>query len=491
MVAHDNRISPMSLASAEKKTGNSIAALSPPGSVQEALRYGREHDWIGHHVATVLAMIYLFLLPLATMPKDAAFGVLAGWTLIRLPHTWRSFCAFKGMPIAWGLLAWVGWQALSFTWSHNLSQAWDELKVQRMLVTPLLLWPILDRAPWLVMAALAGALAQNGVQVMQELGWLAVHTSGEGRLRGLIHPIHSAMWFGVAMVWHLSAILNTRGRWRWASLLLLVISAAGLIATGSRGPWIGTAVALFAAMIVIPLRRPKTLRAALILAMAGTAGLVITWILGQGMIRPRLAEAQHEINEARHQEVYWTSAGLRLGLWSWAAEVWRSSPIIGVGAGGFPQAYQSLDSFHHACEIARDRSMREEVDGYDAAVEAGRDVTRLRGYKRGMRLYDNRFDYLTRDHAHSTYMHALASEGLVGFLLIVVVLLIIAWQCWNDRSDHPYSDGMLFTLICWIVGALFDCYELNGHQLGLIALVAALTLPGRPRVRWKWSAIGD
>ena len=47
---------------------------------------------------------------------------------------------------------------------------------------------------------------------------------------------------------------------------------------------------------------------------------------------------------------------------------------------------------------------------------------------------------------------------------------------------------MLFALLCWIGGAQFDCYELNGHQLGLIAFIAALTLPGRAVVRWRWSA---
>ena len=132
---------------AKQRTPQSASALSPSDlHTTEALRYGREYDWIGHHIATILAMVYLFLLPLMTMPKDAAFGVLAGWTIIRLPHTWRSYGALARMPILWVTLAWVGWQALSFLWSSDLSQAWDEFKVQRMLVTPLLLWPILDRA---------------------------------------------------------------------------------------------------------------------------------------------------------------------------------------------------------------------------------------------------------------------------------------------------------------------------------------------------------
>jgi O-antigen ligase len=397
----------------------------------------------------------------------------------------------------------VGWELLSFTWSGSLAQAWDEFKVQRMLVTPLLLWPILDRTPWLVMAALAGVFAQNGVQVLQEIGWVSMQTTGEGRLRGLIHPIHSGMWFGAAMIWHLSAALNTRGWWRWIALALIVVSCAGLLATGSRGPWIATVVAFPAALLVIPMRRPHTGRAALAIAGIGAGALVVVSVfalvtahsrpLGDhaGMITPRVREALREISEARERHVYWTSTGLRIGLWRWAVEVWRSSPLIGVGAGGFPRAYQQLDSFRRTCDIAIERSMNEEVTGYAQAKAAGEDVTKLRTYRRGFRLAENRIDYLTRDHAHSTYLHTLASTGVIGVALLALVLIVVLRQAWRDRPDHPYSDGMLLVLVCWVVGAQFDCYELNGHQLGLLGLIAALTLPGRPPVRWQWSAVDD
>lgn len=455
------------------------------------MRHGREYDWLGHHVAVALAMIYLFLLPLVTAPKDWAFAILTAWTLIRLPHTWRCYGAMLRMPLSWMMLAWVAWQATSFLWSHDLAQAWDELKVQRMLVTPLLLWPILDRAPWLVMAALAGVMAQNGVQVMQEFGWLSAPATGEGRLRGLLHPIHSAMWMGAAALWHLSAALNTGGWKRAASMGLLAISAAGLVATGSRGPWIAAAITLPAALLVIPLRRPATRHPAMVIGGVCVACLALTWILGHSMIKTRLQEAQREIDSARQQQVYWTSAGLRLGLWGWALEVWRDSPIIGVGAGGFPAAYQQLDSFKRACENAREQAMIEQVPGYAETKASGRDVTTLRAFRRGEREYEWRLDYLMRGHAHSTYLHNLASGGAVGLALVLAVLLTIGWQCLRDRPDYPYSDAMFFVLLSWAIGAQFDCYELNGHQLGLLMMVAALTLPGRAKVRWQPSAIGD
>ena len=269
----------------------------------------------------------------------------------------------------------------------------------------------------------------------------------------------------------------------------MAIALAGLIATGSRGPWIGTANALLLAIIIIPWRRPATRRSAMVLAAAGIVGIALSWVIGQDMIRHRVDEAQKEVHDARQQRVYWTSTGLRIGLWDWAAEVWRGSPVFGVGAGGFPGAYQSLESFKQACNSAREDSMRAHVVDYAAAVASGRDVTQLRGYRRTAREYEAKLDYLARDHAHSTYMHTLASEGAVGLALLFAVLITMGWQCWRDRPDHPYSDGMLFVLLCWSIGALFDCYELNGHQLGLLTFVMALTLPGRAAVRWSWSAV--
>ena len=48
----------------------------------------RRRDPVGHHVQFALAVLYLFLLPLATAPKDVAFGALLVYALLRLPKTW-------------------------------------------------------------------------------------------------------------------------------------------------------------------------------------------------------------------------------------------------------------------------------------------------------------------------------------------------------------------------------------------------------------------
>ncbi len=469
----------------------SPASAKLAAEIEHALRYGREYDWIGHHVATILAMLYLFLIPLATAPKEWAFALLAIWTVIRIPHTWRSYGALMFMPVVWVATLWMLWLFAGLMWSSDIEQGLGELKVLRVLAIPLLLWPILDRLPWLVLAALAGVLAQNGVQVLQEIGWISSPDSGEGRLRGLIHPIHSAMWFSAALLWHLSATCSTRGAWRWASVVLMASSLIGLIATGSRGPWIAMAVALPLMMGVVAVRRSHSRMPMLIVAAMAFVGIAGIWLTSPALIRDRLDDARQEITNAREHQVYWTSTGLRLALWGWAWEVWKTSPIVGVGAGDFPSEYPELASFKAAAAIAREQSLIEEVPGYAEAKAAGQDVTKLRFYRRGERHAANRLDYLLRGHAHSTYLQTLAAQGLIGLVLLAIMLGVIARQCWRDRTDHPYSDAMLFVLVCWVVGAQFDCYELNGHQLSLLALIATFTMPGRAAVRWKWSAVDD
>src|SRR5689334_7276427 len=143
-----------------------------------------------------------------------------------------------------------------------------------------MLWPVLDRLPWLIGSALLGVLAQNGVQLMQALGWMAPRTSDPAdRFAGLTHAIKTATWCCAAMCWNLSAILRATGLKRWASLGLFAAATAGLVLSGSRGPWIAAAVTMPLMLLTIVIRRPSIRRAAVILSIGGllVAGAAWPW----------------------------------------------------------------------------------------------------------------------------------------------------------------------------------------------------------------------
>ena len=106
-----------------------------PTTVAEALAYARRRDPIGDWAHTILALMYLAAMPLAPA-LTAVTGVgLAGYAILRLPHTWRTYTVLLRDPILWILVAFVSWYALSLTWSSDPAQGRDELRAARAVAT--------------------------------------------------------------------------------------------------------------------------------------------------------------------------------------------------------------------------------------------------------------------------------------------------------------------------------------------------------------------
>jgi O-antigen ligase len=429
------------------------AAWSPPrdeASVHDTLRYARRRDPIGHNIHTVLAAGYLSLLPLQTMPKDVAFAVLLAYALIRLPTTWRCYTALIRLPITWLLVAWAGWAALSLAWSADPRQGFDEFGAMRMLLTPVMLWPVLDRMRWLIGAALLGVLAQNIAQALQFLGWYNIRPEdGEaGRAGGWIHPIQTGTWCMAAICWNLAAVLTTRGGARIASLFLLVIACIGLILSQSRGPWLASGIVVPLTLVVIAIRRPESRRIAAVLAIVGVLAAAGAWPLAGNVVVSRIQQAWSELDEQRLDETPWSGTAVRLGLWTWAWEIFTDRPLAGAGAGSFRLACAELPSFQETIRRANE-------------------------------LNPKRVDRIPRDHAHSTYLHTLATLGAVGGVILLATIVLLLRQCLRDPPDHPYAMATVFILFGWLIGAQFECSHLNGHVFGLFALLATITIPRR------------
>ncbi len=411
----------------------------------EALAYARRRDPIGDWAHTILALMYLAALPLAPA-LTAVTGVgLAAYAILRLPHTWRTYTVLLRDPILWILAAFVGWYALSLAWSSDPAQGRDELRAARALATPLVLWPVIHRAPWLITAVLIGVIAQNGAQLGHFLGWLEkAKYNTPDRLGGLLHPVQTGAWCAAALCWFTAAVLSGRGRWRWLALLGAAATAAGLVATGSRGPWLAAAVALPALVIMVALGRPQSRRAALALAALAIVAAAAAWPLAGERIKSRVQTAVAEVTAARRDGVYWSSAGLRTAMWSWAWSAFEAHPVRGIGAGG----YRNFVATHPTYLAAAQRKPRQAA-------------------------------YMLRDHPHSTYLHLLGCTGLIGGSLFAAAGILALGRCGRSASDHPYFDGTLFVLLTWLIGAVFDCYHLNGQLVGLLGLVVALTLKHR------------
>ncbi|MHC5005258.1 MAG: O-antigen ligase family protein, partial [Planctomycetota bacterium] len=395
--------------------------------VAEELRRAREADPLGHRVHLALALLYAFLLALSTAPKDVAFGLLLVCAVARLGRTWRCYRPVVRDRLIWLLLAWTAWQAASTAWSPDPMQGMVELRAFRFVLTAFALWPVIEHATWLVVAFLLGVLAQNLVQLLQLTGWFGLGPGVNARLRGLLHPIHTGTVCVIALCWHVAAALTgpTR-RIVGLSLAGAGLAAAGLVLSGSRGPWIAAAAVLPPLLVRIAWRHPAARRRAALLALAAVLVAAAGWPLAGSFVTSRAAQAWEDLETAADGR-YASDLGRRVASWIVAWQLFRDDPLFGHGAGGF---------------------------------EHGAAGTDLAPY-----LPDAR-------HAHSMYLHVLGCGGLVGAGLLASIVAVGVVRAWRE--------GTVWALLSWLLAAAFDAYHLAGQMFGVWALLLVLTMPGRP-----------
>lgn len=416
------------------------------------------------HMAHVfLACVYLFTIPLHTMPKDITFILLLLLATIRIPHTWACYRTVLAAPTLLLLYLWALWQAVALLWSDDLAAGVEELRAFRFVLTPFVLWPVIQHAPRLIGSFLVGVFVVNVVQLGQELRVFGLNPDVNDRLRGLLHPIQTGQICLTAMCWHLAAFLsagvkvNARSRRSSAhrrarifevlSLAGFIISATGLVYTGSRGPWLAAAVATPLLVLVTAIRRRHSAgflyRAALVLVVA-LAAAPAGYMFGRGFVTERIEEATRQFNAAREGD-YSTDVGLRYGNWIWAWRFYTNAPILGIGPGDYREAVMTTPE-------------------YEGLV--AREPNEARSFARA--------------HPHSTYLYTLACSGTIGGIILASLMILVIRRAWLDPSDHVYVDGTLFAIVAWLVGAQFDAYQLAGTLFAVFGFFVALTLPHRP-----------
>jgi O-antigen ligase len=397
------------------------------------LEHARRRDPIGHAVHLGASLAAIFLLPLATGYKDVAFLVLCAVALLRLYATLAP-CGYLLLHdrLLWLAAAWAAWRALSIAWSGDPAMGLEEVRALRVLALPLMLWPVLVHPAWLLAALACGVLAQNLVQLMQGLGAFGLEPGANQRLHGLIHPIATGTFCALAACWHLSIVLRARGRIVPLAGAALAVALAGLVFSGSRGPWLGAAVALPSLLIAGIVSRPTRRRAAWLLA-AGVVGAAVLAPAAAPLVATRARAAWEDLQSFRRGEND-LRRDVRLILWTSAWRIFLEHPVHGVGAGGFSQAVHR----HHP------------------AVEQ------------------------EWAHAHSVPLHELSTVGAVGAGLFAVVLGGVMRRAWRARATAPWAWGTAAALVAWAVGSVFDSHHLNGHMLGVFAFIATLATPLAP-----------
>ncbi len=418
---------------------NAHRAWPPPRSRVESARLldeARRRDPWGHWVHLALACAYAFLLPLLTFPKDLALGFVFLCAIVRLPATWRCCAALMR---DWGhtfLWLWGLWIAAGLLWSDDLGEGWLDFRSYRVVLTGFAIWPVVRYAKWMIIALLIGVVAQHGVQLCQAMQWFGAQAGADKRLGGWLHPIHTATFCAAATCLHLAGLLRSRSWWtRSVFTAGLIAATAGLVATGSRGPWLAGGAAVLLMLGITTIRRAETRLPAVVVTVAALLALAIAWPWAKPMVEKRWEQTWRDVERMDDDGSVRSDVGTRLASWRAAWEMFVTSPIVGVGTGDFP------------AEVARTPSG---ASVPDAA------------------------------HAHSTYLHVLACNGAAGFALMTVCFVLTLRAAWRDPADSVFADGMFFTMLAWLIAAMFDAYQQNGQMFGLFTLLAILTSALRP-----------
>ncbi len=231
-----------------------------------------------------------------------------------------------------------------------------------------------------------------------------------------------------------------------ALVCLAVCSAfisAALVASWSRGAWLGFAFALAVMLFAIPERISRGLGYAIGLGLL-LGGLWITGLVPQSIVT-RLTRAAGEfftIEDIRGVDISPVNYAVmeRVAHWQAALNMAEANPVFGVGLGNYEVVY----------------------DDY-----------RLINWMEPM------------GHAHNFYLNMLAESGIFGltaFLVFWIAIFVITWQarahpdpfarsivigllgCWTYLAIHSVFDNLYVNNLFLHIGVLFSILSvLSGH----------------------------
>lgn len=233
--------------------------------------------------------------------------------------------------------------------------------------------------------------------------------------------------------WHTLALLACFG------LSAILISAA-LLASWSRGAWLGAAVALAIMLFALPKRAATGLAASLGLALL-IAGLWLGGLLPRSLVNRLTASAGDflTMQDVRGVDVSPINYAVveRIAHWQAALNMAQANPILGVGLGNYEIVYEQH---------------------------------RLLNWREPL------------GHAHNFYLNTLAETGLVGFVTYLTFWLAVFAVTWRARA-HPdpmaraAAIGLLGSWTYLAVHSIFDNLFVNnlflhiGVLLGILAIL--------------------
>ncbi len=444
-------------------------------------------------VLLLLRRPWLILLPLAVLlpvtsatrlgPASATDLLLAAAAgLWFLDGARRRSLPLRFSPIITLGAVYVAAQIVSAWGAANFAEAarevikWLELLVL-LLVAPALLGR--RQAPWLAAALILGAVLQAMLGLYQF--WFAVgpdffivmgrfmraygsfgQPNPFGGYLGLALPValSLAIWGWQTLLQpqgeHLAAGRRQGAIWALYFSAAALLIGAGLLASWSRGAWLGAAAGV-AAVLVLRSRTAAVLSALAALLMA--AALLLGAFSPAGVPAPvaaRLADipAYFGLTDVLSQPLTDENFSVleRLAHWVAAQRMWAQAPWLGVGPGNYAQMYPQVrlpqweDALGHAHNVYLNVAAETGLVGLAAylALMATTAVWLWRQLRRSARL--------------STAWGRWRSALLVGILGVFVHLSV------HNLVDNLFVQGMVLQAGLWLALAHVDCLDEHPDQ---------------------------
>lgn len=437
-----------------------------PNDARSLLERAERDDPRGHALHVAAAMAWCFLEAIANTPEAIAWGALLAVWVLRLPRIWRCLVPALRDPIWLAFLAWWLWSLLTLLWSPPEVDLARQLRPERAILTPLLLFPVASR-PWALLGALAAGSAVQLVAVLVH-AMLPLASGGSirtyGEMEGLTAFRSMGWYLQIAAVVPLAAFAAMKDRRRWSLLPLPILATIAIVLSGLRSV-LGNLLA-GAAMLALRPRRAGRARQAMVGAALLAGAMLAASILAASSLAPTSLErfARDPIRavslllgpdgplgtaaavtspEDSSREAVLSLGSDRVGLWWASIDLIRGdlrTALVGSGRGSFPpRLAQWLDA-------EREAHPRSEEFATRAA--------------------SNR-------HPHNLQLRAWIEGGLPQLALATTAIWALAARLWRRSANDAALAAMLAVYAAVLLSSLVGIVEAKAPG-AIIALAIAL-----------------
>ena len=412
--------------------------------VQELLAYGYKRDPVGDKIHTIFACIFMFCLPIDTVPSAVASAILIGYAVLRLPSTWRTITPALNSKIFMFLIAWAGWSVVTILWSSDKLVGLDHAKALRMVLLPVVLWPVMRHWNYLLVAFLAGVLLQNILQLSELIAtifgienWLS--SLDIRYFRGFEkHSGKLAMFMGFASLSWLGIIFNGK-KHRIKAIFFFALATSGMFVTASLAVTVGyvLSVSLFGIYAII--QKKITIKQMFLAVVVVLVVTTSTWFAARDMVTLKVERAIQGVQEYYNGNIQSNNSTImRLHWLSKTLSQSFDEPAVAHGV------------FGHGL-------------GSVASIDFSEDAPKFKK---------------TTEHIHNSYIQILYEEGVVGLLLFLLIFCSLALkskQIWVNYGGTIYPICLALTLF-WATVTFFENSQSSGRPLAMLILLCTFVM---------------